>query len=784
MWYHIQGCQNSFGAVTVIAMSFHSLTIQNSEKPLKNIFAHWTLILLAAFMLAAITSPGLWSEYTGFYHTALELGCVFIALSSFLTVWHNYHRNPPINHLIGFGFLMVAVFDAFHTFYFPGLKFYPPGYLDLAARLWVLGRFTEAGVLLICSMNLFRPRINKWTGLLFSTALAAGSSLSVLHFPGLMPVLLTEQGLTPAKIAMEYVIISMFLYSLYKLKNKVNSRDILTYRYIFLALLIAVPAEVCFIFFDSITSFYMVLGHILKITYYYYLFRGIFVSAVTYPHEKLEYVGRYMAGILNGLPIGLITYDSDLRVSFVNRKALELSGLREEEMTGLHADQLAAKLCGRENGNSIVRQLDKASTSIKNKLKTIKSQGGPLKIRIDAQRLEGGGALVLFTEAKKEQQLESLQLQTRAILNSLSNIVIMVDKSKRIIMCNRAFESTFEMGSGDVLGKSLEDLFGLVGINRENSSEFLPGEAPGEASMITAKGNKKELVIHSTPITDLDGEVIGGIVMASDVTALKKEQERLQQREKLALLGEMAAGVVHEIKNPLTTIKGFSQIIASRVKDENLRKYACLIENTANEVNKVVSDFLSFARPRPPAFKEISVNKLVQSIKLMLESHLFRQGVDLTIDLSAEEKPVLVDDSQIRQVILNMVNNSVEAMNGLEKPRLTIRTVLSGEKDEMAVTISDNGKGMTPEEKLMAGTPFFTTKDKGTGLGLSICYQIVNKHGGRISVDSKTGKGTSFTISLPCKRSLDRKTVGPVSGARQYSGPAPGEATFGDKNLA
>lgn len=372
---------------------------------------------------------------------------------------------------------------------------------------------------------------------------------------------------------------------------------------------------------------------------------------------------------------------------------------------------------------------------------------------------------------KPQRKPGKFPLQTGTILNSLENIVVIVDRKSKIIMCNRAFETTFEMNAADILNKDIKSFFNLIELNdRVFPPEDLHGTPAGplEASFTTPGGDRKELVVHFTPISGPDGEAEGGIVLASDITALKRDQQFMQQREKLALLGEMAAGVVHEIRNPLTAIKGFSHIIAARTQDEMIKNYAGIIESTANEVNKVVSDFLSFARPQSPVLREISVNKLIQSMKLPLENNLSMKGITLNISLAEAERNVMADEAQIRQVILNIINNSVDALNGSQNPRLTISTCLSETKDEMVITISDNGKGMTPEERIMAGTPFFTTKGR-TGLGLSICYRIVNQHGGRISVDSEPGDGTAFVLSLPCKTAEARGT-GPATDGGQFPG--------------
>lgn len=737
-------------------MPLSSLLIRAQNTPQKRIIAQYIIILFAAYLLATILSPTLWTSHTNIFHTAFELLCIFVALSSFFTAWYTYDSSSTANRIMGFGFLSVAIFDIFHTMHFSAINLFPPVYYDLHTRYWILGRFTEAAVLLVCSCKTLNIKVNKWAGLTLSAVLTLGLCTLVLYFPGIMPVLLTGQGPTPIKIALEYVIIAMFLSSLCNLKYKADGRDILTYRYIYLALLIAIPAELCFTLFKTLTSFYMALGHILKVIYYYYLFRGIFVSAVTYPHEKLEEAGRYMAEILNGLPIGLATFDRNLKLSFANRKALEISGCKEEEWRSLTAKQLTVKLYGEEATEELViKQLAKTSKPIVNKIKTIKNKYANIKVSIDAQRLDNGDSLILLTEAKKEQELENLKLQTRTILNSLSNLVILVDADDRVIMCNRAFEAAAEMDRWDLLGMKMKDLQELLKFKvKEAPAKVMPADClkeVKEASFTTAYGRRRELVLQYAPISNVDGEIIGGIFVASDVTELKQEQQKLQQWEKMALLGEMAAGIVHEIKNPLTTIKGFSSIIASKSDDEVIKSYAHTIESTANDVNRVVSDFLAFARPRAPILVEISLNDLVKSMRLMLESHLLTKRVDFGFDLSAEEKMVMADKDQIKQVLLNVVKNAIEAMSETKNPRLKISTGLNEIKDEMMITISDNGRGMTSEDRLKAGTPFYTTKDNGPGLGLSICYQIVNRHGGRIGIKSEPFGGTSLTISLPCR---------------------------------
>lgn len=739
-------------------MLLKNLKIHTIEKPVKIKFIQAIIIIFTSFMLSGIFSSTVWAQYTTICHTILELVCIFISLASFFIVWYSYDRNSSINQIVCFGFLIVAIFDMYHAFYYQGLKLYPEGCFDLTTKYWLLGRLSEAVILLLTVSITTHPKINKWAGLIFSIGLAGGISHFVLLYNVHLPVLFTQgKGVSPLKIAIEYIIITLFLMGLYKLKDKINDRDILTYRYIFLALLIAVPGELCFTVFKTVTSFYNCSGHILKVAYYYYLFRGIFLSAITYPYDKLEEAGAYMKDILNGLPIGIITYDNNLKLTFANNKALDLLDCTLNDIIGLTDEQVHARF-----SDSGMNYRHLYNNPIKNELICIKSSSKKfIRLKATTQIIEGRGAMYLLTEAKKEQELENLQLQTKTILNAISNTVLMVDTNNKVIMCNKAYEDVTGLKANDLVGLDLNELNELLYISNKNLlTDAIQGKSTNkihEVSIKTTNGNKKELVMNAATIFNVDGEIIGAIRIGSDVTNIKIEQQRLQQQEKLALLGVMASGIVHEIKNPLTSIKGFSQMIMAKASDERMKQYASIIVDEVNSANKVVTDFLTFAKPQPPVLKDTTVNELVKSMELVLDTQSFVKGVQTNFDLSSDETPIMVDEIQIKQVLLNIVKNAIEAMNETEEPKLNIITGLIKSSNKVFITISDNGKGMSLEAISQIGTPFFSTKDKGTGLGMSICYQIIKEHGGSIEIESELDKGTTFIITLPCKEAIEEK---------------------------
>ncbi len=737
-------------------LPINSLRMQTKDKPLASLLAQFIIVILAGCMFCAIFFR-MWASNHYLLRAFSEFSCIFIALAAFFVAWHTHGRIAPVNYLVGFGLLAVAVFDAFHAFFYLGFGCNPAIYAEPSSRFWVLGRLTEAAVLLLATYRVLHRPFNKWTGLAVTMAFSLGTSCAVLHWPGLMHELLSEgYGLTPASIAMEYAVIGLFAAGLYNIGRQINDRDVLIYRYIFLALLIAVPAEFCFILSRSPSSVYGFFGYVLKITHYYYLFRGVFVGAVNYSHAQVEAVGRYTTAILDGLPLGIVTCNHQRKLSYANQRALEILGCDFAEIKGLLDRQVVTKF--RMKKITGQRFSDSAADSTKLQKRNIvalqKGRGYEVKLWFEIQDLEANGYMYLFDEVEKEQKLANLELQIQTIINNMRDFILVLDRNGYIIMCNLALAEAVEIQARDIVGLHIDQFSALVSFNgpKEGGGNWRPGCGEGddcEASFVAGNGKRVEVLVRVAPIHNIDDKVIGTIVMGTDITGLKQKRQRMQQQEKLASLGQMAAGIVHEIKNPLTTIRGFGQLILAKAKDENIRRYAAIIDSEINAVNQFIADFLALAKPRPPVLKEVFLNGVVSSLKPMLENQLFMKGISLHLTLTTREKPVLADEVKLKQVIVNMVNNAVDALQETAAPRLTIITGLDEAAGRMCVTIRDNGKGIPGDQLAKLGTPFFTTKEGGTGLGLCICYQIVEEHMGKIYVDSAPGGGTSFTISLP-----------------------------------
>ena len=222
--------------------------------------------------------------------------------------------------------------------------------------------------------------------------------------------------------------------------------------------------------------------------------------------------------------------------------------------------------------------------------------------------------------------------------------------------------------------------------------------------------------------------------------------EKMKQSERLSALGEFSAGIAHEIRNPLASIKNFTQLLPSEYEDHNFRKeFTELVTREVNRINKIVNDLLDYARPRKAKLQKTKIPELIDealfSLKELLSKHY------ITLKKNYDETPsVVIDHEQIRQVLVNLIINAVEAMP--EGGTIEIIT-RRNEEDQIEIILSDTGCGISRDHVKEIFNPFFTTKEKGTGLGLSIVQRIIDEQGGNIKVDSTINQGTQFIISLP-----------------------------------
>jgi PAS domain S-box-containing protein len=332
--------------------------------------------------------------------------------------------------------------------------------------------------------------------------------------------------------------------------------------------------------------------------------------------------------------------------------------------------------------------------------------------------------------------------------------ICLIDNNGIFINGNQIFIDIFFPGltKNDLIGKNSDFFKKKTGLDWIETPcyQVLQG---GEIRNLYSRFLGRDLLINAAPIKNQEGSNVGAVAVFNDITKYESLRKEITRLDQLNLIGEMAAGVAHEIRNPLTVIKGFLQHIQTKVNNDIESNIKTILEELKS-IELLVSDFLSLARNKQTDFCKQSLNAIIKNIYPLLYTDAIKQGIDLTLDLEEELPEILLDEKEIKQLLLNLARNSIDAMDvrGDVPGKLTIASKI--ERDIINLYVSDNGCGIPQGNYQQIFTPFFTTKPDGTGLGLSICASIVERHKGSIRVESKEGVGTRFIVTFPVVNNL------------------------------
>jgi two-component system, NtrC family, sensor kinase len=374
---------------------------------------------------------------------------------------------------------------------------------------------------------------------------------------------------------------------------------------------------------------------------------------------------------------------------------------------------------------------------------------------LDAMTLSEDLALEV---ASRSREIEEQRRFTSLIIDSLPVGLYVIDRDYRIQVWNRKRETgTQGLRRGDVMGRPVFEVLTrqpAVQLRAEFDRVFRAGEIQQLDIQVDSRGETRSYRISRIPMR-LDGEAITHVItIGEDVTEARHVQLRILQSEKLAAVGQLAAGVMHEINNPLATIGACVAAIQARlepVADETVREYLDIIDKEVLRCTHIVDGLLDFSRPKEGSPKRpLAVNALIEQTLFLLKHHQRFNRVNVIRELPDGLPPVLANDEQMIQVLMALMLNGVDAVD--DGGSLTVRTLRNPSRsDEVMVAVIDTGHGIPAADLPKIFEPFYTTKPpgRGTGLGLSICYGIIEQHLGRIEVDSEPGLGSTFRVFLP-----------------------------------
>lgn len=486
---------------------------------------------------------------------------------------------------------------------------------------------------------------------------------------------------------------------------------------------------------------------------------GLIISS-TMLNRRLAKSDNYLKDIRFALDQSSIVAITDPKgiITYVNDKFIEISKYSEKELLGKNHSIVNSGYHPKDFFAELWRTIQQGETwrgEICNKDKFGKlywvattivpfmDHGKPyqyIAIRTDITRRK-----------KAEEDLKWSLRELKNIYHALdhSSILMIINQDGKIIDVNEQFINLSGYSFSDLMNQKPSLLFSehnTSHLYQEMDEAFQKGLVwKGEIGYLAK--DKSEYWVDTTlvPFQSAEGKTTHFLSLGHDITEKKKSEEMLHQQDKLAAVGQLAAGVAHEIRNPLTSMKGYTEYLQLDEKDPQRLEYLEIILDEIDRVNQIVEEFMVLAKPKSVKLETKNIIPVIKTVLSLVEFDARKRNVSLNFESVHDLILVRCDENRLKQVFLNFVKNGMEAMpNG---GSITVKSELK--EEHVQISIEDTGVGIPPEKLKKLGEPFYTTKKKGNGLGLMVSFKIIEGHNGRVFVESEVNKGTTFNILLP-----------------------------------
>jgi PAS domain S-box-containing protein len=354
-----------------------------------------------------------------------------------------------------------------------------------------------------------------------------------------------------------------------------------------------------------------------------------------------------------------------------------------------------------------------------------------------------------------ERQARQTSLYLQSLLEAANDVIFTLDETGSITYVNRKVED-WGYDRARLMGRGIDELTVDASAALEMKQRLLaPRNDAAEIGFRTGDGSRRDTLVSTSY---LGGRLDGGsnfLLLARDITERKQLERQLFHSEKLASIGILAAGVAHEIGNPLSAISGYTQILQSGyTSEEDTREYLAAIESQTARIQKIIQDLLNYSRPATGLRSELDLKEALPAIMTMMTSQKTFRHITVTYDLPDNIPPIVMDRDHLAQVVVNIALNAAQAMSEGGTFTISVRH----DNDNMTIHFTDTGPGVPPEAARRIFDPFFTTKPsgQGTGLGLAICHRIIENYHGDLSLTANPGPGATFVVRLPTAQGKDK----------------------------
>ncbi|WHY79123.1 ATP-binding protein [Neobacillus sp. WH10] len=350
-------------------------------------------------------------------------------------------------------------------------------------------------------------------------------------------------------------------------------------------------------------------------------------------------------------------------------------------------------------------------------------------------------------QTQKTVLLESEQKYRRIFEDSIDGLLLW-DSGHRIVDINTAGERMIGLPKRKLIGKRVYDSYSQLDGKKEeilrHIDQLLNNGQTTSTIIFEMEDGKKKFFEFSSKLDIVEGV---NLTVFKDVTEKVVMQEQLRKSDTLNVIGELAAGIAHEIRNPMTALKGFIQLLEGSITKEHSMYYQ-VITTELQRIDSIINEFLILAKPQAIRFQEKDINQIMKETVDLLTAQAVLYNVQFVTEYSDGLPLVFCEPNQMKKVFINLIKNAIEVMPCGGNITITIKKM---ENQEIQIKIQDEGTGIPKEKIKKLGEPFYTTKDRGTGLGLMVSYRIIDEHKGTINIESEEGKGTIFYLNLPIK---------------------------------
>ncbi|QRG69769.1 PAS domain-containing sensor histidine kinase [Brevibacillus choshinensis] len=473
--------------------------------------------------------------------------------------------------------------------------------------------------------------------------------------------------------------------------------------------------------------------------------------------SELEETKALLESLLQQSSDAVTVTDTQGNVELINDAAVKLFGYSKDKVIGRFPPYISEEEY--ENFQHAFAQVLAGKSITGYETKRIHQDGSTIPVSVswtpirkrDGQVVRIIGCSRDMTERKQiEQELEASEANYRLITENMSDMIFVYKKNGPVVYASSSHTKLLgypihELQNMDLLEQAIlvhpDDLELVTNLfSREWTDE---NETTVVYRLRHRDGHWVSVESRFKPIRDEAGCVDSIMIVSRDVSEIVETKELLRQSDKLSAVGQLAAGIAHEIRNPLTSLRGFVQLLQSSMADQ---RYCEIMLSELDRINFIVTELLVLAKPQRMRFQEKNPVQIIHNVLSLLESQANMNNVIFHVNMDSQLPMISCDENQLKQVFINICKNAIEAMpNGGE-------VFVEGRENHdsrIQISIRDTGCGIEPSRMPRLGEPFYTTKEYGTGLGLMVSYRILEDHGGSFSIESERDKGTTVHITLP-----------------------------------